>query len=365
MNDMRADATSDAVQATPLVADAGVPLLELSGIGHDFGRRTGSSGVRAVDDVSLTLDRGETVGLVGESGCGKSTLGRIATRLYRPTRGAVRFEGRDMTHQPDAADLKAFRRAVQMVFQDPSGSLNPRLPVGSSIEEPLRARGVSRADRRARLSRVLEEVGLDTAAAARYPHEFSGGQRQRLALARALAPQPSLIVLDEPTSALDVSIQAQILNLLQEIQQRERIAYLFVSHNLGVVRHLSERVAVMYLGSIVEIAPSRRLFAAPQHPYSMALLSSVLEPGSVPGNGAAGAGTRSGGGRETGLGGRIVLRGELPSPTDVPAGCPFSSRCWMADDRCRTERPALVELAPGHLTACHKPGEGAATAHAA
>ncbi|WP_406464073.1 ATP-binding cassette domain-containing protein [Streptomyces sp. NBC_01622] len=314
------------------------PLLELSGIGHEFGGRPGRSGVRAVDDITLALSPGETVGLVGESGCGKSTLGRIATRLYRPTRGAVRFEGKDMTHKPKSADLKAFRRAVQMVFQDPNGSLNPRLPVGASIEEPLRARGVARADRRTRLAEVLEEVGLDVSAAARHPHEFSGGQRQRLALARALAPQPSVIVLDEPTSALDVSIQAQILNLLQEIQERDRIAYLFISHNLGVVRHLSERVAVMYLGSIVELAPAKELFEDPQHPYSMALLSSVLEPG------------------DDGPGEQIVLKGELPSPSDVPAGCPFSSRCWLADDHCRSERPALTERTPGHLTACHKPG---------
>ncbi|MGW0828948.1 ABC transporter ATP-binding protein [Streptomyces prunicolor] len=339
MSESRLELTVAEPTAPPPAADTGVPLLELAGIGHEFGRRPGRSGVRAVDDISLALNPGETVGLVGESGCGKSTLGRIATRLYRPTRGAVRFEGKDMTHKPKSADLKAFRRAVQMVFQDPNGSLNPRLPVGSSIEEPLRARGVPRTERRERLAEVLEEVGLDAAAAGRYPHEFSGGQRQRLALARALAPQPSVIVLDEPTSALDVSIQAQILNLLQEIQQRDRIAYLFISHNLGVVRHLSQRVAVMYLGSIVEIAPAQQLFEAPQHPYSMALLSSVLEPGD-----------------DTGPGEQIVLKGELPSPTDIPTGCPFSSRCWLADDHCRSERPALTEQAPGHLTACHKPG---------
>ncbi|WP_329263940.1 ABC transporter ATP-binding protein [Streptomyces sp. NBC_01478] len=326
-------------QLDPTAVDTEVPLLELAGVGHEFGRRPGRSGVRAVDDISLSLNPGETVGLVGESGCGKSTLGRIATRLYRPTRGAVRFEGKDMTHQPKSADLKAFRRAVQMVFQDPNGSLNPRLPAGASIEEPLRARGVARADRRTRLAEVLAEVGLDASAAARYPHEFSGGQRQRLALARALAPQPSVIVLDEPTSALDVSIQAQILNLLQEIQQRDRIAYLFISHNLGVVRHLSRRVAVMYLGSIVELAPAKELFEAPQHPYSMALLSSVLEPGG-----------------DTGPGEQIVLKGELPSPSDIPTGCPFSSRCWLADDHCRSERPALTEQTPDHLTACHKAG---------
>ncbi|MDV7219450.1 ABC transporter ATP-binding protein [Streptomyces prunicolor] len=339
MSEPRLDLTVAEPTAPPPAADTGAPLLELAGIGHEFGRRPGRSGVRAVDDISLALNPGETVGLVGESGCGKSTLGRIATRLYRPTRGAVRFEGKDMTHKPKSADLKAFRRAVQMVFQDPNGSLNPRLPVGASIEEPLRARGVPRTERRERLAEVLEEVGLDASAAGRYPHEFSGGQRQRLALARALAPQPSVIVLDEPTSALDVSIQAQILNLLQEIQQRDRIAYLFISHNLGVVRHLSQRVAVMYLGSIVEIAPAQQLFEAPQHPYSMALLSSVLEPGDG-----------------TGPGEQIVLKGELPSPTDIPTGCPFSSRCWLADDHCRSERPALTEQTPGHLTACHKPG---------
>ena len=322
----------------------GHPLLELSDVGHVFrsGTRKRGAAVRALDGVSLTLSRGETVGLVGESGCGKSTLGRIATRLYRPTSGAVRFQGKDVTHRPSGADLKAFRQAVQMVFQDPGGSLNPRLTVGASVEEPLRARGISRRERRARLPQVLEQVGLDLDTAARYPHEFSGGQRQRIALARALAPRPSVIVLDEPTSALDVSIQAQILNLLQEIQRDHQISYLFISHNLGVVSHLSDRVAVMYLGSIVEIAPSRELFAAPQHPYSMALLSAVLEPASAD-SGAV-------------LGDRIVLDGEPPSPAEVPAGCPFSSRCWLADARCRAERPAPVEHAPGHLVACHKPG---------
>jgi oligopeptide/dipeptide ABC transporter ATP-binding protein len=291
-------------------------LLELSDIGHVF--RSGGTSLRALDGVSLSLGEGETLGLVGESGCGKSTLGRIATGLYRPTSGTVRSSG-----------------STQMVFQDPGGSLNPRLTIGASVEEPLRARRRPKGERRARVPEVLEQVGLDPATATRFPHEFSGGQRQRIALARALAPQPSVIVLDEPTSALDVSIQAQILDLLRDIQRRQRIAYLFISHNLGVVRHLSDRVAVMYLGSVVELAPTRELFAGARHPYTVALLSAVLEPGS-------------------GLGDRVVLSGEPPSPAQTPAGCPFSSRCWLADDHCRAERPALTEREPGHLVACHK-----------
>jgi peptide/nickel transport system ATP-binding protein len=339
------DTTMTETQPDPTAVDTEVPpLLELAGIGHEFGRRPGRSGVRAVDDISLSLNPGETVGLVGESGCGKSTLGRIATRLYRPTRGAVRFEGKDMTHQPKSADLKAFRRAVQMVFQDPNGSLNPRLPVGASIEEPLRARGVARADRRERLAEVLAEVGLDASAAARYPHEFSGGQRQRLALARALAPQPSVIVLDEPTSALDVSIQAQILNLLADLQDSLGLTYLFIAHDLSVVEHVSDRVAVMYLGRIVELADVAQLYSRPRHPYSAALLSagSIADPDLADR-------------RE-----RIVLTGDVPSPVAPPSGCHFHPRCPKAQEICSREAPKLV-VRDGdpetHRTACHFPVE--------
>jgi oligopeptide/dipeptide ABC transporter ATP-binding protein len=316
-------------------------VLRFRGIDHEFAGR----GVRvhALRDVSLSVRRGETLSVVGESGCGKSTLARVAVRLYQPTGGTLEFHGQDLTRAYGRA-LRPLRRGVQMVFQDPNGSLDPRLTIRRSVTEPLQAAGMAAPDRQRRAREVLEQVGLPAEALDSYPHEFSGGQRQRIALARALAPRPELVVLDEPTSALDVSVQAQILNLLREMQAAQSLAYLFISHNLGVVRYLSDRVAVMYLGEVVELARTDELFAGPQHPYTVALLSAVLEP-------EAGAAAPR----------RTVLRGELPSAAAVPAGCAFAARCWLATDRCRTERPALVEAAPGRQVACHRPGEATLT----
>jgi oligopeptide/dipeptide ABC transporter ATP-binding protein len=316
-------------------------VLTFRSISHEFAAR--GVRVQALRDVSLSVGQGETLSVVGESGCGKSTLARVAVRLYQPTGGALEFRGQDVTRARGRA-LRPLRRGVQMVFQDPNGSLDPRLTVRRSVIEPLQAAGIAGPERQRRAREVLEQVGLPSGALDSYPHEFSGGQRQRIALARALASEPELVVLDEPTSALDVSVQAQILNLLREMQAARSLAYLFISHNLGVVRYLSDRVAVMYLGGVVELARTDELFAAPQHPYTVALLSAVLEPDT-------GAATAR----------RTVLRGELPSAADVPVGCAFAARCWLATDRCRTERPVPVETAPGRHVACHRPGEATLT----
>jgi peptide/nickel transport system ATP-binding protein len=317
---------------TPLVEACDLRKDYRSG-GGVFGR--GARAVRAVDGVSLAIQPGETVGLVGESGCGKTTFGRLIMRLLEPTGGDVRFEGRSLL-AVRPAELRALRRRMQMIFQDPYGSLNPRMRVATIVGEGLAIHRLgTRAERRARVEALLELVGLPPDAAARYPHEFSGGQRQRIGIARALALEPRLIVADEPVSSLDVSIQAQILNLLLELQQRFGLTYLFISHDLRVVRHLSRRVAVMYLGRIVENAPADRLYERPQHPYTEALLSAVPVP-------EPGAGRR-----------RIVLRGDVPSPIAPPPGCPFHPRCPKAFERCSSERPALREVAPGHLSACH------------
>ena len=309
--------------------------------------------VRAVDGVSLTVSRGRTLGLVGESGCGKTTLGRAVLRLVEPTSGSIIFDGRDISRL-SGRDLRLVRRDLQMVFQNPFGSLNPRMTVGAMIAEPLRVHGIrsdpssaaeasgqssarpaaSRARIRQRVSELLELVGISPDVASRYPHEFSGGQRQRIGIARALALEPSLIVCDEAVSSLDVSIQAQILNLLVELQQRLNLSYLFISHDLSVVRHISDRVAVMYLGEIVEEAGTRDLFDNPLHPYTQALLSAIPVP-------AVGAGHV-----------RTRLEGDLPSQTGEIPGCRFHTRCPIAIEECKTTKPPLVELQPGHRVAC-------------
>jgi oligopeptide/dipeptide ABC transporter ATP-binding protein len=313
------------------------PLVEIRGLEKQFGHgRRGA--VKAVAGVSLDIAPGETLGLVGESGCGKSTLGRTVLRLLDPSAGTIRFEGAAI-ERLSARRLRPIRRHRQMIFQDPYASLNPRMTVGAAIAEPLAIHGLgrSRRERDARVAELLDEVGLRPDAARRYPHEFSGGQRQRIGIARALALRPRFIVADEPISALDVSIQAQIVNLLAELRRREQLTYLFISHDLKVVRHISDRVAVMYLGKVVELAPAAALYRAPKHPYTRALLSAVpvVDP----------AQRRQ----------RMVLAGDVPSPLDPPTGCPFHPRCPVADKvpACYNEPPSLRELAPGHTVACH------------
>lgn len=292
--------------------------------------------VQAVSDVSFTLAPGETVGLVGESGCGKTTVARAIVRLVPLTAGRILYEGRDVTALSGGA-LRAWRRQVQMVFQDPYGSLDPRLTVGQTLGEAFAIHRLARngAEQRERIARLLRDVGLDASHTARYPHELSGGQRQRVGIARALAVEPRLLVCDEPVSALDVSIQAQIVNLLQDLQQRHGLAYLFIAHDLAVVEHLSRRILVMYLGRIVEAGEAREVCRAPRHPYTQALLSAVpvLNPDR----------------KRT----RLLLPGDLPSPIHPPPGCPFHPRCPVAEARCRVERPILREHMPGHFTACH------------
>ena len=291
--------------------------------------------VRAVDGVSFDVARGEVLGLVGESGCGKTTTGRVILRLIEATAGQVLFEGKDVLAL-GKRDLRAIRREMQIVFQDPYSSLNPRLTVGSMIEEALAIhRLASGAKAKERVAELLTLVGLSPAHARRYPHEFSGGQRQRIGVARALAVDPKLIIADEPVSALDVSIQAQILNLLKDLKKDLGLTYIFIAHDLAVVEHISDRVAVMYLGRIVELAESRALYAEPRHPYTRALLSAipVAEPSRK---------------KE-----RIVLAGDVPSPAKPPPGCPFHPRCFMAKERCKADVPTLREIKPGHWSACH------------
>ena len=290
--------------------------------------------VKAVDDVSFTIAPGEILGLVGESGCGKTTVGRSIMRLTTPQSGQILLEGQDLC-QLGTRQLRKVRHQLQAVFQDPYGALNPRMTVGEAIGEGLLVRGTRHRQREQAVQELLDAVGLPSGAAQRYPHEFSGGQRQRVGIARAVALRPKLVVADEPVSALDVSVQSQILNLLSDLRERFGLAYLFIAHDLSVVEYLSDRVAVMYLGRLVELADASELYANPRMPYTQALLSAAPAVEPKPGHR------------------RIVLQGDVPSPIDPPSGCPFRTRCWMAQDICAEQRPALRPVAGGHWAACH------------
>ena len=334
-------------------SEAVKPIVETRGLSKYFPVRRGAWGrvrgwVRAVDDVSLQVWPGETLGVVGESGCGKTTLGRLILRLLDATSGAAYFQGRNLADL-DGRELRSLRRHMQMVFQDPYSSLNPRMRVRTLLGEGLRIHGLLEGRMSERVAELLEMVGLPAGAASRYPHEFSGGQRQRIGIARALAVSPAFIVADEPVSALDVSVQGQIVNLLQDIQRDLGLTYLFIAHDLGVIRHVADRVAVMYLGRIVELATRDQLFGSPSHPYTRALMAAVPVPDP--------AARRQ----------RMVLGGDVPSPARVPGGCAFHPRCPEARDRCRREVPGLVDPGDGRRVAClmrdPAPGPARAGAH--
>ena len=318
----------------------GAPLVEARGLVKHFPVRGGlfrrtRGALRAVESVSLAIAAGETLGLVGESGCGKSTVGRTVLRLIEPTAGSIRIDGHDISHL-DKAQLRPYRRQMQIIFQDPFSSLDPRMSAGDIVAEPLRVHGLARGKEvKKKVAELFERVGLRKAQMDNYPHQFSGGQRQRIGIARALALQPKLIVGDEPVSALDVSIQAQVLNLMLDLQREMGLAYLFISHNLAVVEHISHRIAVMYLGRIVEYTDKRTLFTKALHPYTESLLLAVPVPDP----------------RVKRV--KRVLQGDVPSPINPPSGCHFHTRCPYAVDRCRVESPALREVKPGQMVACH------------
>ncbi|MFI6686984.1 ABC transporter ATP-binding protein [Streptomyces sp. NPDC050485] len=325
------------------------PLLKVDGLVKHFPIRKGlfgrqTSAVKAVDGISFDVLPGETLGVVGESGCGKSTMGRLITRLLEPTGGKVEFEGNDITHM-SAGQMRPLRRDVQMIFQDPYGSLNPRHTIGGIVSTPFRLQGVTpEGGVKKEVQRLMELVGLNPEHYNRYPHEFSGGQRQRIGIARALALNPKLVVADEPVSALDVSIQAQVVNLLDDLQQELGLTYVIIAHDLSVIRHVSDRIAVMYLGKIVELADRKSLYAAPMHPYTKALMSAVPVPDPK---------------RRGMKSDRILLKGDVPSPISPPSGCRFHTRCWKATEICKTQEPLLVELKPGQKVACHHPENAA------
>ena len=341
---MTPSATTPAAQS----ASGSHPLLEVTDLRMYFPIMKGTlisrhvGDVKAVDGVSLSIKKGETVGLVGESGCGKSTVGRTILRLYEPTGGRIAIDGRDITHA-SGSEMRAIRRQMQMIFQDPYASLNPRMTAAGIVSEPMEIHNVGESrTRRERVRELLATVGLDPDYGDRFPHEFSGGQRQRIGVARALALHPDLIVADEPISALDVSIQAQIINLLEHLQDELGLTYLFIAHDLSVVRHISDRIAVMYLGRLVEVTTAQALYERPLHPYTVALLSAVPIPDPVVENRRQ----------------RIILTGDVPSPSDPPAGCHFHTRCWLRarlgnPERCVAEAPELRQMATGHAVSCH------------
>ncbi len=319
------------------------PLIEVKDLKKYFPVHGGAfkkpQFVQAVDGVSFAIQRGETLGLVGESGCGKSTIGRTMLRLYEPTAGNIFFDGKDITH----VNMTPYRRRMQIIFQDPYASLDPRMTVGDIVGEPLDIHRIfkSRDERNEKVLGLLDLVGLNSEHMNRYPHEFSGGQRQRISIARSMALSPEFLVCDEPISALDVSIQAQVINMLMELQQKLNLTYLFIAHDLSVVRHISNRVGVMYLGSLVELTEAQSLYVKPLHPYTQALLSAIPIPDPNISRGRK----------------RIVLQGDVPSPINPPEGCKFHTRCPYAREACKFQRPTMKEIEPGHFCACHKVSE--------